>query len=137
MSSGGAFTTSTDSWQLPLLLVYDTNNQVNPSKTARAPGSPGINTLDVCAAQRHFLNIAPISSSCGLIAADVNGDSAIDTVDVMAIQRFFLGPATGIADVGEYKFDPAGQTYAEITRDWSDQNYVAMILGDITAPFAE
>ena len=76
---------------------------VTPTKTALPPGSTGINTVDVIATQRHFLNIA-LSHGCRLTAADVNGDATVNTVDVIAIQRFFLGLSTGIANVGKYQF---------------------------------
>ena len=64
---------------------------MTPAKTALAPGSAGINTVDVLATQRHFLNIELIPAGCRLTAADVNGDTNVNTVDVLAIQRFFLG----------------------------------------------
>ena len=64
---------------------------MTPTKAALAPGSAGINAVDVLAVQRHFLGIALIPAGCRLTAADVNGDSNINAVDVLAIQRFFLG----------------------------------------------
>ena len=76
---------------------------MTPTKAALAPGSAGINTVDVVATQRHFLNIA-LLSGCRLTAADVNGDAMVNTVDVIAIQRFFLGLSTGIANTGKYQF---------------------------------
>jgi hypothetical protein len=61
---------------------------VTPTKTALAPGSTGINTIDIVAVQRHFLNVTPLPPGCRLSAADVNADTAINTIDVVAIQRF-------------------------------------------------
>ena len=49
------------------------NYTVTPSKAARVPGSAGINTVDVLAVQKHFLNIPPALTGCHLAAADVNG----------------------------------------------------------------
>src|SRR6266513_2268060 len=79
---------------------------VMPAKAARTPGSANINTVDVIATQRHFLNLGPPLSGCRLTAADVNGDSLVNTVDVVAMQRFFLGLSTGVANVGKYQFTP-------------------------------
>ena len=84
---------------------------MTPTKSARLPGSAGINTVDVIAVQRHFLNIGTPLSGCRLMAADVNGDSVIDSVDVIAIRQFFLGRSTGIANTGKYKFIPVSRTY--------------------------
>ena len=67
------------------------NYTVTPSKADLDPGSAGINTVDVVAVQRHFLDLATLPPGCALAAADVDGDTMVNTVDVIAIQRFFLG----------------------------------------------
>ena len=109
---------------------------VTPTKSALTPGSAGINTVDVIATQRHFLNLA-LLSGCRLTAADVNGDTSINTVDVIAIQRFFLGLSTGIANTGKYQFSPASRTYPGVVSDQTGQNYDTLVFGDVASPFAE
>ena len=99
------------------------------------PCAAGINTVDVCATQRHFLHLGSPLSGCRLTAADVNGDTAIDTVDVIAIQRFFLGLSTGIANTGKYQFSPASRTYPGIVSDQTAQNYDTLIFGDVASGF--
>jgi len=110
---------------------------VTPSKAARTPGSPGINTVDVIAAQRHFLNLGTPLSGCRLTAADVNGDTSINTVDVIAIQRFFLSLSTGIANTGKYQFTPVNRSYPGVVSDQTGQNYDTLVFGDVASPFAE
>jgi hypothetical protein len=110
---------------------------VTPSKAARVPGSPNINTVDVIATQRHFLNLGTPLSGCRLTAADVNGDTSINTVDVIAIQRFFLGLSTGIANTGQYQFTPANRIYTGIVSSQTGQNYDTLVFGDVASPFAE
>ena len=107
------------------------NYTVTPTKTALTPGSAGINTLDVVATQRHFLNIGTLLSGCLLTAADVNGDTVINTVDVIANQRFFLGLSTGIANTGKYQFTPASRTYPGIVSNQTAQDYGTLIFGDV------
>jgi N-acetylneuraminic acid mutarotase len=109
---------------------------VTPSKAARTPGSTGINTIDVIATQRHFLNIA-LLSGCRRDAADVNGDGVINTVDVSAIQRFFFGRSTGIANTGKYKFIPVSRSYLGLVSDQTAQNYDTLIFGDVASHFVE
>jgi len=92
------------------------NYTVTPSKTARAPGSNGINTVDVAAVQRHFLGIASLSG-CALAAADVNGDTFVNNVDVIAISRFYQSYTTGIANVGKYQFTPSNRTYTGMSQE--------------------
>ena len=113
------------------------NYTVTPSKPTLAPSAAGINTIDVLAVQRHFLNITPIPPGCHLTAADVNGDSNVTTIDVVAVQRFFLGFATGIANVGKYNFTPPNRSYLGPVTDQPNQNYDTLIFGDIASPFAD
>ena len=108
---------------------------VTPTKAALAPGSAGINTVDVVATQRHFLNITPLPLGCALTAADVNGDTLINTVDVIAIQRFFLGLSTGTANTGQYQFSPASRTYPGVVTDQTGQDYDTLVLGDVASGF--
>ena len=110
---------------------------VTPTKSALAPGSAGINTVDVVATQRHFLNLALLPIGCRQNAADVNGDTAINTVDVVAIQRFFLGLSTGIANVGKYRFMPANRTYPGVVNSQTAQNYDTLVFGDVASHFVE
>jgi hypothetical protein len=113
------------------------NYTVTPTKSARPPGSANINTVDVVATQRHFLNLGTPLSGCRLTAADVNGDAAINTVDVIAIQRFFLGLSTGIANVGKYQFSPVSRSYSPLNSNQTGQNYDALVFGDVASPFVE
>lgn len=108
---------------------------VMPMKAALTPGTTGIDTVDVIAAQRHFLILGTPLSGCRLTAADVNGNNSIDTVDVIAMQRFFLGMSTGIANVGACQFAPANRAYSGIASDQTDQDYDTLVFGDVASPF--
>jgi hypothetical protein len=110
---------------------------VTPTKAALTPGSTGINTVDVLAMQRHFLNIGTPLTGCRLAAADVNGDTLITTADVIAIQRFVLGLSGGTANVGGYQFSPASRTYPGLATDQTGQNYDTLVFGDVASPFVQ
>ena len=110
---------------------------MKPGKAALPPGSTGINTVDVVATQRHFLNVGTPLSGCRLTAADVSGDTAVNVVDVLAIQRFVLGQSTGIANTGKYQFNPASRTYPALSSDQIGQNYDALVMGDVASPFID
>ena len=133
-ASGSMLSDNSGNYQLSLLPAGG-SYIVTPTKTALTPGSAGINTIDVLATQRHFLNIAPLPAGCRLTAADVNGDSAVSTIDVVAIQRFFIGLTTGSANVGKYQFSPANRTYSGISSNQSGQDFNALVLGDVVSPF--
>ena len=91
--------------------------------------------MDVIAIQRHFLNLT-LLTGCRLTAADANGDTLITTPDVIATQRFLLGFTTGIANVGKSRFTPQNRTYTAIVTNQTNQNYDALIVGDVATPFA-
>ena len=116
-------------------LIFAGNYIVTPSKSVLASGSAGINTVDVIAVERHYLNLALLPPGCRLTAADVNHDYSVDTIDVVAIQRFYLGITTGIANVGTYQFSPSNRTYIPLMSNQTSQNYDALIFGDVAAPF--
>ena len=109
---------------------------VTPTKTALPPATNTINTIDIVAIQRHFLNVTFIPPGCRLTAADVNGDNAVNTIDAVAVQRFFLGVSTGIANTGKYLFSPVNRSYSGIVTNQTGQNYDALVLGDVSSPFA-
>ena len=108
---------------------------VTPSKAALAPGFMGIDTVDVIAIQRHFLNLGTPLSGCRLTAADVNGDTMITTVDVIAAQRFYLGLTTGIGNAGNYQFAPVNRSYPGLVSNQTNQNYNTLVFGDVATPF--
>jgi hypothetical protein len=109
---------------------------VTPNKANRVPGSSGINTVDVIAVQKHFLNDPPALPACHLSAADVNGAGGVNTVDVIAIQKFFLNNP-GTANVGHYQFTPASRSYAPLESDQTAQDFDTLIFGDVIGVFAE
>lgn len=116
-------------------LVLGGSYTVTPTKASLAPASAGIDTIDVVAVQRHFLNVTLIPPGCRLTAADVNVDAHVDTIDVVAIQRFFLGFTTGIANVGKYSFNPASRNYPAVSGDQTGQVYDAFVFGDVVPNF--
>jgi len=112
------------------------NYTVTPTKADRPPGSYGINTVDVVAVQRHFLAIS-LLTGCRLTAADCAPPPlVINTIDVIAIQRFYLVYTTGTGNVGNYQFNPMNRSYSPLTTNQTDQNYNAIVFGDVATPFA-
>ena len=108
---------------------------MTPTKGSLAPGATGIDTVDVIAVQRHFLNLGTPLSGCRLTAADVNGDASIDTIDVIAVQRFFLALTTGVANVGKYQFNPVDRSYPGLVTDQTGQNYDTLVYGDVATSY--
>jgi hypothetical protein len=134
--SGSGSTLSDGAGNYTLSLTGGGSYTVTPTKAALAPGSSGINTVDVIAVQQHFLNITPLTG-CRLTAADVNGNGRVDTIDVTAINRFYLGQTSGIGNVGKYQFIPTSRSYPGIGGNQTGQNYDALIFGDVASHFVD
>ena len=134
--TGGA-TTTDSSGNYVLSVAPGINYTVTPSKAPRAPGSVGINSVDVVAIQRHFLLIGAPLSGCRLTAADCAAPTGITTGDVVATQRFFLNFTSGIGNVGKYQFTPANRTYTPLNVSQTNQDYDTIVLGDVAAPYAQ
>jgi hypothetical protein len=101
---------------------------------ALPPTSTSIDTLNAMAAHRRYLSISLIPPGCRWTAADANGDSIVTTVDVIAIQRFFIGRTFGTGNVGKYRFTPASRTYPKLGSDQTEQNFDALVYGDVGCP---
>lgn len=106
---------------------------ITPSKTALAPGAPGINVGDVIRAQQIFLtSLTP--TACQQKAADINEDTLVNVQDVNGIRRFFLTFATGIFNAGQWRFIPTSAT-PNVTGN-TTQNFQTVALGDVTGDVA-
>jgi hypothetical protein len=116
-------------------LVMGGSYMVTPSKNALTPGSAGINNEDLMAIQADILMTSFLSKT-EIMAADTNGDGVINTGDAMAIQRFFAGNPSAIANVGQYRFLPTTRSYSTLSSSQASQDYDALIIGDVVAPFA-
>ena len=99
------------------------------------PGSPGITTIDVIAIQRHHLGTV-LLTGCRISAADCAPPlGVVNTADVIAVQRFFLGLGTGIGNAGKFQFNPVNRSYSPLNSNQIAQNYDALVLGDVAAPY--
>jgi len=108
---------------------------VTPSRAVLPPGSPGITTIDVIAIQRHHLGTV-LLTGCRISAADCAPPlGVVNTADVIAVQRFFLGLGTGIGNAGKFQFNPVNRSYSPLNSNQIAQNYDALVLGDVAAPY--
>src|SRR5262249_41713437 len=134
-TSSGSTTTDNSGFYSFGGLSFGANYAVTPIKAAFPMGTSGITTFDVIAVQKHFLNIALLPGG-RLTAADVNGDSGVNTADVIAISKFFL-QIQAIANVGKYQFNPTSRSYSPFSSEQTGQNYDAVVIGDVTAPYVQ
>jgi len=131
--SGSTSSDSSGNYQFSSLLGGGSYT-VTPTKSAVVPGNSRINTVDMIAIQRHYLQLT-VFTGCRLAAADCNGDGVVNTVDAIAIQQFFFAHPS--VNIGKYRFNPASRSYSGITSDQTAQNYDTFIIGDVASPFVE
>lgn len=123
------------------------NASINVSAFKSSDSTPnrGISTADTVLLRRHILGLSPITSSYKLLAADANGSGTITTADITATRRVILGQ-TNTLPVGmwrviptDYVFPIASQPwnapnfrqYYNIAGNYTEQNFVAVKIGDI------
>jgi hypothetical protein len=107
---------------------------VTPSKARLAPGSHGIDNVDLMTALRYQWVRPPFP--CLWDTADVDGINGFNNVDLIAFQRFILGLSTGIANVGAYHFSPVNRAYSPLISNETDQDYDTILFGDLAPPYA-
>jgi hypothetical protein len=106
---------------------------ITPSKTG---GINGISPFDATLILRHVAAngtgpnaLNPIQK----IAADANGDGNISPFDATLILRYLAanGPNANTGQVGIWKFDPPSRDYASLAGAANNQNYEAILVGEV------
>lgn len=111
---------------------------VTPTKTGGVNGA--ISSFD---AGRIALHVAgppnPQLNATQLRVADVSGNGVVSSFDAGMIVKFVAGPpyaAPGVGATGTWKFTPASRNYASVTGSIADENYTALLMGDVSGNWA-
>jgi hypothetical protein len=105
----------------------------------------GVSTLDLVLIQRHILNQQKLNSPYKLIAADATNDGRVTAADITELRKLILGVTNDLPNNTSWRFPIAAQTmdaenpwpFAEVisiptlTEDMSNQNFVAVKVGDV------
>ncbi len=121
--------------------------QIKPEKDENYPD--GISVLDLVLIQQHILNINSLDSPYKIIAADVSNNGILSTFDLVIIQSLIVGlidefphvDSWGFVD-SDYDFSdpenpldenwPNFRAYLTLTSDKTNQDFVAVKMGDVT-----
>jgi hypothetical protein len=77
----------------------------------------------------------PPFDACRLLAADADRNSVITSADAMAILRYVVGlPDSG--RTGIWRFRPEERRYPSLNGDQANQDYEAVLIGDVTGSWA-
>jgi|GEM_PF-966589 len=125
--------TSTD-----MSAVYSThlqtgsNHTITPSKTAGEDmGQFTISSYDAALIARRVVGLDGLTSLQGC-ASDVDGDGAVLMYDAVQVARYAVGLTDVGGDlIGSWVFNPEERVYYNINGLQENQDYTAMIVGDV------
>ncbi len=69
-------------------------------------------------------------TECELWAADCNGTTPVNGFDLLRLKKFLLGLEVD-PPIATWGFDPGDYSYSPIIDDMADQNFVAILFGDV------
>jgi len=125
-SSKTTTTTSSGAYQLTGL-NHGGNYTVTPSK---AGSTTAISALDASMVAQHVAGITTLSSN-QQIAGDASGNGSLSSFDASLIAQTSAGiPNSGIA--GTWKYLPANRSYNSLTSNQANQDFQAILVGDVT-----
>jgi hypothetical protein len=101
-----------------------------PTKTNSINGA--ISSLDASTAAQYKAGLISLTADQQR-ACDVNGDMQCGSHDASSILRYLVNDPELAYPVATWHFDPASRTYTELLGDLNGEDYVAYLLGDVTA----
>jgi len=104
---------------------------VTPSKAGGATTNH-ISSLDASTVAQYSVGLIPLTSN-QQIAADVSGDGTISALDASRIAQWSVGLTLPQGDLtGTWKFVPGSRTYSSVSGSLTDQDFIAILMGDVT-----
>ncbi len=100
---------------------------ITPSKTGQVNG---IGNADATAVAQHVVGFVTLNST-QQIAADVTGNGTITSLDASYIAQYAAG-FTPPGLTGTWKFIPANRSYPNVQATFSNENYSAILMGEVT-----
>lgn len=106
---------------------------VTPTKSG---GVNGITSFDAARVSQHVAGPPnPQLTGNQLVVAEVSGNGVLTSFDAAMIAKFVAGPpyaAPGIGSTSTWKFTPVNRTYASVTSNISGEDYLALLMGEVT-----
>ena len=103
---------------------------VTPSKSGDTLGA--ISGTDAADIAGHVVGLAPQLTGHRAMVADVSGNGAITSFDAAMIASFVVGLEEETGTTGDWIFVDEDTSYANVNIDYAEQNYVALLMGDVS-----
>ncbi|HEX5735307.1 MAG TPA: C25 family cysteine peptidase [Blastocatellia bacterium] len=113
-------------------LAKDSDYTVIPSKTGDVNG---ISTTDATRILQELTTPGTINS-CQSQAGDATNNGSLSTTDATRVLQFLSGTPVAGNTTGTWKFIPASRSYTPLAVDQTNQNYEALLIGDVTGNWA-
>jgi hypothetical protein len=105
--------------------------RLTPSRLEGGRNS-AISALDASVAAQYAVGLIQLSPN-QVLAADVTGDREVTALDASRIAQYAVGLAVPSSDqTGKWRFVPGSITYDSITDDVTAQDFLAILIGDVT-----
>ncbi len=106
---------------------------ITPSKSGAQNGS--ITSFDAARIAQHIVGNSPFSPA-QLTVADVSGAGGISSFDAAMVAKYAIStPPFGLA--GNWIFVPAGNTHSSVSSSITDENYSALLMGDVSGNWVD
>lgn len=100
---------------------------VSPTKTT---GVNGISSFDAARVAQHVAGINVLTGT-QFTVADASGNSSLSSFDAGLIARYVAGqPDYGLTT--RWVFQPPNRIYSDVTANITDQNYTALLMGEVS-----
>jgi hypothetical protein len=109
------------------------NLTVTPSKQSDEDVGEGVVTsYDAALILRYLTGLDPLSAM-QKVEADADASGSIDALDAAYIARYAVGCKNDArSKVGDWRFVPTSRTYASMTKNYKDQNFQCLVVGDVS-----
>lgn len=104
---------------------------VTPSKTGGV--NDAISAFDSARVAQFVVDLIPFNAT-QLRVADVSGTGGITSFDATLISRYIVGlPPLGGDVTGTWIFEPASKNYPNVYANVANENYTALLMGEVSA----
>jgi hypothetical protein len=113
-------------------LAKDSDYTVVPMKSGDVNG---ISTTDATRILQELTTPGTINN-CQSQAGDATNNGSLSTTDATRVLQFLSGTPVAGNTTGTWKFIPSSRTYNPLATDQTNQNYEALLVGDVTGNWA-
>ncbi len=101
---------------------------VTPTKTGDVNG---ITAFDAALVAQHVVGLTTLSST-QQTAGDTNNNGSLNSFDAALIAQYSVSISNPLSIAGTWKFNPTSRNYASVVTDTPNQNYGAILVGEVS-----